>query len=68
MVKLDEFLDDAEFSALESIGGGGSDIPKRHKARLLKLGYIQEIRGTVALTDAGQMRLALEQITKPVGQ
>lgn len=64
MVKLDEYLTDDEFRSLEAIReGGGDNVPKPHKARLLKLAYIQEAMGKVAITDAGQMRLALGKQT-----
>jgi hypothetical protein len=33
-------------------------VPKHHGARLLKLGYIREVTGQIALADAGWMRLA----------
>lgn len=63
MVKLDEYLTDDEFRSLEAIREGGGDVPKPHKVRLLKLAYIQEAMGKVAITDAGQMRLALGKQT-----
>jgi hypothetical protein len=59
MVKLDEYLNGAEFGSLEIIRDGGAGVPKHHKERLLQLGYIQKDNGTVAITDAGKMRLAL---------
>ena len=59
MVKLDEYLNGAEFGSLEIIRDGGTGVPKHHKERLRLLGYIQEVKGTVAITDAGKMRLAL---------
>jgi hypothetical protein len=59
MVKLDEYLNGAEFGSLEIIRDGGTGVPKHHKERLLQLGYIQEAKGTVTITDAGKMRLAL---------
>jgi hypothetical protein len=59
MVKLDEYLNGAEFGSLELVRDGGAGVPKHHKERLLKLGYIKEAKGTVTITDAGKMRLAL---------
>lgn len=68
MVRLDEYLTTAEFSALEAIRDGKKrPISKDHRDHLLELGYIQEssqessqeASENVAITDAGQMRLAL---------
>jgi hypothetical protein len=59
MVKLDEYLNGAEFGSLEIVRDNGKGVPKHHKERLLQLGYIQEAEGAVTITNAGKMRLAL---------
>jgi hypothetical protein len=60
MVRLDEYLTTDEFSALEGIRDGKKrPVPKDLRDHLLELGYIREVLGGLALTDAGQMRLAL---------
>jgi hypothetical protein len=33
-------------------------IPSEHKARLIELGYIEEVFGGIRLTNAGRMRIA----------
>ena len=33
-------------------------IPSEHKARLIELGYIEEVFGGIRLTSAGKMRIA----------
>ena len=33
-------------------------IPPEHKARLIELGYIEEVFGGIRLTSAGRMRIA----------
>jgi hypothetical protein len=33
-------------------------IPSEHKARLIELGYIEEVFGGIRLTAAGRMRIA----------
>jgi predicted RNA-binding protein with RPS1 domain len=33
-------------------------IPSEHKARLIELGYIEEIHGGIRLTAAGKVRIA----------
>ena len=33
-------------------------IPFEHKARLIELGYIEEVHGGIRLTAAGRMRIA----------
>jgi hypothetical protein len=33
-------------------------IPSEHKARLIELGYIEEVFGGIRLTSAGRMRIA----------
>lgn len=33
-------------------------IPSDHKARLIELGYIEEVFGGIRLTSAGRMRIA----------
>ena len=33
-------------------------IPSEHKARLIELGYIEEVHGGIRLTAAGRMRIA----------
>jgi len=35
-------------------------IPAAHKTRLLHLGYIKQALGGLMLTDAGEMRLAID--------
>jgi hypothetical protein len=58
--RLDEFLTAAEFDALEQVDEGGNrSIAKNLSDRLLELGYIKEIPDGLAITSAGQMRLAL---------
>jgi hypothetical protein len=60
MTRLDEFLTAAEFDALEQVDEGGNrSIAKNLSDRLLELGYIKEIPDGLAITSAGQMRLAL---------
>jgi hypothetical protein len=58
MTRLDEFLTAAEFDALEQVDEGRS-IAKNLSDRLLELGYIEETPAGMAITSAGQMRLAL---------
>jgi hypothetical protein len=60
MPRLDEFLTAAEFDALEQVDEGRNrPIAKNLSARLLELGYIQKTTDGLAITSAGQMRLAL---------
>jgi hypothetical protein len=60
MTRLNEFLTAAEFDALEQVDEGRNrPIPKHFSDRLLELGYIQKIVDDLAITSAGQMRLAL---------
>jgi hypothetical protein len=61
MGRLNEYLTTAEFNALEEVGDGmNRPISRRDiRERLLLLGYIQEFTEGLAITDAGQMRLAL---------
>jgi hypothetical protein len=61
MGRLNEYLTTAEFNALEEVGDGmNRPISQRDiRERLLLLGYIQEFTEGLAITDAGQMRLAL---------
>jgi hypothetical protein len=60
MPRLDEFLTAAEFDALEQVDEGRNrPIPKNFRDRLLELGYIQKTADGLAITSAGQMRLAL---------
>jgi hypothetical protein len=33
-------------------------IPAEHKARLIELGYIEEVFGGIRLTSAGRVRIA----------
>jgi len=57
---LNEFLTAAEFDAVEQVDEGRNrPIPKHFSDRLLELGYIQKIVDDLAITSAGQMRLAL---------
>jgi hypothetical protein len=60
MPRLDEFLTAAEFDALEQVDEGRNrSIAKNLSDRLLELGYIEETPAGLAITSAGQMRLAL---------
>jgi hypothetical protein len=60
MARLDEYLTADEFRGLEEIRDGKKrTMPNHIRNRLLELGYIQDVLGRPALTDAGQMRLAL---------
>jgi len=60
MTRLDEFLTAAEFDALEQVDeGGGQSIAKNLSDRLLGFSYIEEAPAGLAITSAGQMRLAL---------
>ncbi len=60
MARLDEYLTAAEFDALEQIDEGKSwPVSQNHSDRLLELGYIEETTKGLAITSAGQMRLAL---------
>ena len=62
MVRLDEYLTPVEFSCLEQIGDGAKQrepLSNPHCERLIELGYAQEVLGSITLTDAGRMRLAL---------
>jgi hypothetical protein len=60
MTRLDEFLTAAEFDALEQVDEGrDKPIAKNLSDRLLELGYIEETLAGLAITSAGQMRLAL---------
>jgi hypothetical protein len=60
MTRLDEFLTTAEFDALEQVDeGGNQSIARNLSDRLLELGYIKESATALAITSAGQMRLAL---------
>jgi hypothetical protein len=60
MTRLDEFLTPAEFDALEQVDEGRNrSIAKNLSDRLVELSYIKEIPDGLAITSAGQMRLAL---------
>jgi hypothetical protein len=60
VTRLTEFLTAAEFDALEQVDEGRNrPIPKNFSDRLLELGYIQQTMDDLAITSAGQMRLAL---------
>jgi len=62
MVRLDEYLTPVEFGYLEHIRDGAKlrdAVPNPHRERLIELGYAQEVLGSLTLTDAGRMRLAL---------
>jgi hypothetical protein len=60
MTRLDEFLTAAEFDALEQVDEGRNrSIAKNLSDRLLELDYIEETPAGMAITSAGQMRLAL---------
>ena len=66
MARLDEFLTAAEFDALEQVDeGGNQSIAESLSDRLLELGYTKETPTGLAITSAGQMRLALGMRTKP---
>jgi hypothetical protein len=61
MARLNEYLTIAELNALEEVGDGlNRPVSQRDiREQLLLLGYIQEVAEGFAITDAGQMRLAL---------
>jgi hypothetical protein len=60
MARLDEFLTDNEFGALEQINEGGNwPVSKGLTDRLLELDYIRQTPQGFEITSAGQMRLAL---------
>ena len=61
MARLNEYLTTAEFNVLEEVGDGmNRPVSQRDiRERLLQLGYIQEFAEGLAITNAGQMRLAL---------
>jgi hypothetical protein len=60
MARLDEYLTADEFRTLENIKHGKKRaMPDQIRNRLFELGYIQDVLGSPALTEAGQMRLAL---------
>ena len=60
MARLNEYLTAAEFDALEQVDEGRNrPIPKDLSDRLLEVGYIRETPEGLAITNAGQMRLAL---------
>ena len=61
MARLNEYLTTAELNALEEVGDGlNRPVSQRDlRDRLLLLGYIQEFAEGLAITSAGQMRLAL---------
>jgi hypothetical protein len=49
-----------EFASLQHCAKGlmHHAIPAEHKARLIQLGYIQELSGGLRLTNAGRLRIA----------
>ena len=60
MARLDEYLTDEEFNALEEVDEDRNvPIPMNLRDRLVELGYIQETPKGFRITSAGQMRLAL---------
>lgn len=60
MTRLNEFLTAAEFDALEQVDEGRNHlIAKNFRDRLLELNYIESTPDGLAITSAGQMRLAL---------
>jgi hypothetical protein len=59
MARLDEFLTDTEFDALEQIDEGENwPISKSLTDRLIELGYINQTSQGFEITSAGRMRLA----------
>jgi hypothetical protein len=59
MARLDEFLTDTEFDALEQIDEGENwPISKSLTDRLIELGYINQTPQGFEITSAGRMRLA----------
>jgi hypothetical protein len=46
------------FSLRDGAKGSMHRIPSEHKARLIELGYIEEVRGGIRLTAAGRARIA----------
>jgi hypothetical protein len=60
MVRLNEYLTDDEFNALEKVDEGrNAPIAEGLSNRLLKLGYIQKTPKGLRSTSPGEMRLAL---------
>lgn len=60
MARLDEYLTDDEFNALEQVDEGrNAPIAADLSSRLLKFGYIQETPKGLRSTSPGEMRLAL---------
>jgi hypothetical protein len=59
-MRLDQYLTDEEFDALETVDEGiNRPIAKHLSDRLLDLGYIHETPEGLRTTSPGQMRLAL---------
>jgi hypothetical protein len=64
MARLDEYLTAAEFEALEQIDEGKNwPVAKSLCERLLELGYVEPTPEGARITSAGQMRLALGEMT-----
>jgi hypothetical protein len=60
MARLDEYLTNDEFGALEQVDEGKNwPLSKMLSERLLELGYIKQTPEGLEITSAGQMRLAL---------
>jgi hypothetical protein len=60
MARLDEYLTNDEFDALEQVDEGKNwPMSKALSDRLLEFGYIRQAPGGFEITSAGQMRLAL---------
>ncbi len=49
----------AEFQSLKDLSLGSRLIPEEHKAKLISLGYIKDTPGGPALTQMGELRLAV---------
>jgi hypothetical protein len=62
MACLTEYLTTVEFNALEEVADGlNRPVSQQEiRERLLQLGYIRELVEGLVITDAGQMRLALD--------
>jgi hypothetical protein len=60
MARLNEYLNNDEFDALEQVDEGKNwPMSKTLSDRLLELGYIKQAPKGFEITSAGQMRLAL---------
>jgi hypothetical protein len=56
-----KILSPEEFASLKEVGRGVMQriIPDDHRERLITLGYIREVIGSLTVTNIGRMRLAL---------